>query len=341
MAVQGNRIPQIEPTDPLFVHPSDNPAQPLVANTFNGENYDNWKRSVIIALSARHKLAFIDGSCTRPEPRSPLFTLWLRNNAMVLSWLLNSLNENIRNSVLYLDTALDLWKDLEARFGQSNKARLFQVLKDVSCLTQGDMDIASYYTKARQLWDESSAVSNIPKCTCGKCECGINGQLHKYTEEQRLIQFLMGLNGSYTAVRGNILMMSPFPGMSQAYSLLVQEERQRQVKNETHFLSENASLTAGINKPMTRKHDAKKPALFCDYCKRSGHSMEKCYKIHGYPNKVQGRGRGSLNSTTPNKPIIHGQSMTIKIPQLNLIYRCMPHLYQVSTPSRQNSCISS
>jgi len=29
---------------------------------------------------------------------------------MVLSWLLNSLDENIRNSVLYFDTAKDLWK---------------------------------------------------------------------------------------------------------------------------------------------------------------------------------------------------------------------------------------
>ena len=194
---------------------------------------------------------------------------------MVLSWLLNSLIENIRNNVLYLDTALDLWKDLEARFGQSNKARLFQALKDVSWLSQEDMDIASYYTKVRQLWDKSSAVSNIPKCTCAKCECEINKRLLKYVEEQRLIQFLMGLNGSYTAVRGNILMMSPFPAMSQAYSLLVQEEKQRQVKNESHFLSENASLTAAINKPVPRKNDAKKPTLFCDHCKRTGHTIEK------------------------------------------------------------------
>ena len=90
---------------------------------------------------------------------------------MVISWLLNSLNDSNRNSVLYYDTALELWKDLEERFGQSNKARLFQVQKEVSCLSQGDLDIAGYYTKAKQLWDESQAVSDIPRCTCTKCEC--------------------------------------------------------------------------------------------------------------------------------------------------------------------------
>jgi len=88
MAVQGSRIPQVEPTDPLYVHPSDNPAQPLVSSVFNGDSFDNWKRSVSIALSARHKLGFIDGSYECPAASSPLHSLWQRNNAMVLSWLL-------------------------------------------------------------------------------------------------------------------------------------------------------------------------------------------------------------------------------------------------------------
>jgi len=110
------------------------------------------------------------------------------------------------------------------------------------------MDIASYYTKAKQLWDESNAVSEVPRCTCKKCECDVNGKLHSYTEEIKLIQFLMGLNSSYTAVRGNILMMAPIPSISQAYSLLVQEERQRQVKAKVQFLTENASMSGSANK---------------------------------------------------------------------------------------------
>jgi len=185
MALNGNRVHQIEANDLLFIHPSDNPSLPLVENHFNGENCDNWKRSAMIALSAKHKVAFMTGKCSCPDPCSPLLPFWQRNNAMVLSWLLNSLTENVRNRVLYFDTAYDLWKDLEERFGQSNKATLFQVQKEVSCLSQGDLAIASYCTKAKQLWDECSAVNTVPLCT--KCECGVNGRLVKYTEEQRLI----------------------------------------------------------------------------------------------------------------------------------------------------------
>jgi len=196
VAVQGNQIPQIEPNDNLFVHPSDNPARPLVSNIFNGDNFDNWKRSVFIAPSTRHKLAFIDGSCESPIVNSSLHILWQRSNAMVLSWLLNFMSENMRNSVLYFDTAKALWDDLEGQFGQSNKARLFRVQKEMLCLTQGDLDVTGYYTKAKQLWDESSVVSGAPMCTCAKCECGVNENLQSYREEQRLIQFLMGLNNT-------------------------------------------------------------------------------------------------------------------------------------------------
>ena len=265
---------------------------------------------------------------------------------MVLSWLLNSLSENIRNSVMYFDTALELWNDLDERFGQSNKARLFQVQKDVSCLSQGDLDIASYYTKAKQLWDESHAVSGIPLCTCTKCECEVNNRLHKYTEERKLIQFLMGLNSSYTAIRGNILMMVPFPTISQAYSLLVQEERQRLVKSETHFLSDNASLSVAVVSKQTiqqdrqepwrdgqKKTDSKRSQLFCDHCERTSHSIDKCHRLHGFPsssNRFQGKGRGgqgpagsarkayntwsesdqqqgSLETPTPNLPSLNAE----------------------------------
>ena len=186
MAVQGSRTPVIEPTDPLYIHSSDNPGIPLVSNPW-GKNFDNWKRSIIIALFAKHKLALVDGKCPHPGSASHLLTLWERNNAMVLSWLLNSLNGSIWNSVLYFETARELWLDLEERFGQSNKASLFQVQKDVSCLSQGDLHIATYYTRAKQPWDEFHAVRGVPKCNCAKCKCEINGRLQKYTEEQKLI----------------------------------------------------------------------------------------------------------------------------------------------------------
>jgi len=55
----------------------------------------------------------------------------------------------------------------------------------------------------------------------------------------------MGLNENYTPIRVNILMMKLLPTLSQFYSLLVQEEKQRQVRSDGHFQTESASFPAG------------------------------------------------------------------------------------------------
>lgn len=51
----------------------------------------------------------------------------------------------------------------------------------------------------------------------------------KSLQEQRLIQFLMGLNDIYGQARGNILIMNSLPGMDLAYSLILQDENQREI----------------------------------------------------------------------------------------------------------------
>lgn len=52
-------------------------------------------------------------------------------------------------------------------------------------------------------------------------------------EKRKLIQFLMGLHSSYTAARGNLLMINPWPSINQAYILIKQEEKQRQTQSIT------------------------------------------------------------------------------------------------------------
>lgn len=80
---------------------------------------------MLIALAAKNKVGFIDG--THKEPESPNFKLWNRCNDMVLSWLLNSLSKEIADSVIYSKTAKDLWKELDNRFGRSNGAQLLSL----------------------------------------------------------------------------------------------------------------------------------------------------------------------------------------------------------------------
>ena len=90
---------------------------------------------------------------------------------MVISWILNSLSKDIGDSVEYVSDAVELWKELEDRYNQTNGAKLFQIQKDINDLSQGVLDVTVYYTGMKNLWEELSNLSIKNQCSC-TCSCG-------------------------------------------------------------------------------------------------------------------------------------------------------------------------
>ena len=70
----------------------------------------------------------------------------------------------------------------------------------------------------------------------------IGSAMIKLLENQQLIQFLMGLNDVYVAVRANILMTYPMPQIGQALSEVSQEERQRELQTFAPLLGDSSAL---------------------------------------------------------------------------------------------------
>ena len=61
----------IDHNHPYYLHASDAPGMTIVNNPFDGTGYQGWKRSVLIALSAKNKLGFITGTHSIPADGSP------------------------------------------------------------------------------------------------------------------------------------------------------------------------------------------------------------------------------------------------------------------------------
>lgn len=65
-------------------------------------------------------------------------------------------------------------------------------------------------------------------------------QLEAYEQINNLSHFLMGLNDSFTGIRGQMFMMKPLPTLNKSYSLLLQEESQRSTPVAT--VTENVAM---------------------------------------------------------------------------------------------------
>ncbi|KAI9197646.1 hypothetical protein LWI28_002053 [Acer negundo] len=193
-------------SNPYFTHHSDHPGLILISKSLNGDNYSTWKRAMTLALNSKNKLGFVNGSIKAPSEESNPegYATWSRCNDMVHSWIVNTLSPEITDSVIYYSTAHEVWEDLRERFSQSNAPRIFEIQRDIAYLRQEQFSVSAYYTKLKGLWDELTSYNDAT-----------HGTQH---DQQKLMQFLMGLNDSYSAIRGQILLMNPLPSVRQAYS---------------------------------------------------------------------------------------------------------------------------
>ncbi|KAL8139482.1 hypothetical protein V2J09_005503 [Rumex salicifolius] len=174
-------------------------------------------------------MAFVTGAAKKPDPASPLFAQWERCNSMVTSWIFHSVEKDIAESLLFFDTAAEIWEDLKLRELRSDAP----------------------------LGVDSSAMAASSNGGGGRGQSNFNTR--------------GGGRGGRGSSRGG------------------------------------------------RSGSDRKSLYFCDHCKTQGHTIDRCFKLHGYPpqrnDKPQGSGSfsgsvdvpsssnsGSFQHSGPNSP---------------------------------------
>ncbi|KAF5478995.1 hypothetical protein F2P56_005510, partial [Juglans regia] len=288
--------PSSDSSSPYYLHHGDSPGSILVTQVLIGDNYHTWRRSMLMALTAKNKIGFVNGSITKPAVTSPFFHSWTRCNNMILSWLLNSLSKEIAASVIYVESANEVWSDLQERFSQGNGPRIFQLQKSIASLMQNDLSVSAYFTQMKGLWDELMNYRPLPVCSCG----GLRTLMAMHQQDY-VMRFLMGLNDSFSQVRGQILLIDPLPPMNKVFSLVLQEERQRDIGSPLVPHIPSAALSSTTKQPHQIKPSTRKDRPICSHCSVHGHTIEKRFKLHGYPPGYRSKGKYSIPSSSAHQ----------------------------------------
>jgi len=92
----------------------------------------------------------------------------------------------------------------------------------------------------------------------------------------------------FSNMRGQIMLLEPLPPINKVFSLVLQEERQKELSARVSQFGESSALmTSKSTSPAVNVKNAKqafrKPKPICSHCGVTGHTIEKCYRIHGFP----------------------------------------------------------
>ncbi|XP_035545114.1 uncharacterized protein LOC118348197 [Juglans regia] len=289
-----------EDSSPYHLQNGDSLGSILVSNLLTGDNYTSWSRSMEMALKAKNKIGFINLAITQPVETNFSYAKWDRCNSMVLSWILNFVVRDIGEIIVYAKTARDMWDELKHQFSQGNGPRIFQLQKQLSSLSQDQTSVIVYYRKFKCLWDELMNYNQMPCCTCAaskNCTCGAARLFVEYQQRQHVIMFLMGQNEEFAHVRGQILPLEPLPSITKVFSLIIQEEKQREVGSmgRVGFEPNVAFMNKRVEglKVNTGNQQYRKEKLLCTHCGTTNHTVDKCYKLHGYPPSYKQKGKVS------------------------------------------------
>lgn len=105
-----------------------------------------------------------------------------------------------------------------------------------------------------------------------------------------LIQFLLGLNETFSVVRSNMLMRQLLPYLSVAYSVLLQEQSHRVLNgsisddlvDSSTTLMSNRNIVHRTGSTVNRfKARVDKTNWVCSYCGNKGHKINTCWKKYG------------------------------------------------------------
>lgn len=133
--------------------------------------------------------------------------------AFLFAWIVNSISRELLNGMVYSSSAFIVWSEFKFRLIKIDDSRIYQLHREI-CFTQQNLDrIATYLGKLKLLWNDFKAICNLPNCGCEL--------FNKHTDHfnnLKLLQFITGLNESYSMVSSNLLMRVPLPALNEAYN---------------------------------------------------------------------------------------------------------------------------
>ncbi|XP_076894024.1 uncharacterized protein LOC143546196 [Bidens hawaiensis] len=315
MGTSETLISKLDVSGPLFLHASDSSCLTVVNIKLKGtENYTVWANSFSLALKAKNKIGFIDRSCKKPIENEILASQWEMCNSVVLTWILNSVCEELSVGQIYSKLASEVWDDLKETYDKVDGSVVFSLYEKINSMAQNGTSVS----KLNTMWKQFDAMVQLPSCTCKASK-----EFNDFTQLIKLMQFLMGLDDIYQPVRTGLLTRDPLPTIKTAFSITSREESHRTCNNPTKGV--NVGSVSKFNNFTNNKKKFNKgpnPNLKCTHCHKLGHTVDRCYELVGYPQGYkpksgQGNNQGNrVNHSMSNKSLPDMSASSSSTPDL-------------------------
>ena len=143
------------------------------------------------------------------------YTLWHRQDQLVLSWLLLSISEGVLAQVIGCSTSSEVWITLEKLFASQSKTRILQLHIQLQSIKKNSLTMGEYFAKIKRVADNLAAA----------------GQ--PISNDDKIMYLLAGLGSNYDPVVASVTSKPDSFSLQEIQAILLnQEARLEQLHSE-------------------------------------------------------------------------------------------------------------
>ena len=232
------------------------------------------------ALSPRSLLPHLTQDA--PWATDPRYKRWIVEEQIIRSWLLDSMNTDYFQKFIEYRTAKAIWEAVHKFYSKKNdSSEISSLVNRANSLQQGDKTVMAYANELSSIYNELDFY-RPPQ---------YNSLQWEYTVQDRIYHFLEGLRPEFEGLRSQIYNRGVHESFDDAIAAVVREEgrlQQMKVNPESlAFVSHQGGKSQPFSFPPRGQDKGQekqwKDGPFCNYCKRRGHTKDKCWKLRGRP----------------------------------------------------------
>ncbi|CAH9106224.1 unnamed protein product [Cuscuta europaea] len=265
-------------------------------------NFPAWKCQVHAALVGLGLEGYVDGTIRAPDQflddaksqLNPCYTIWYRQDTVILSALLGSCSDTIQPLLQSASSAYHAWEKLAVTYASTSRGRIISLKTTMAKTTKGNRSILEYLAEMTAIADALALAQN------------------PISEEDLVINVLKGLGPEYGELRSAIRIRQTALTMAELQSILLEKEQDiaeaaeanssliptanaTQMAERTlssHFHNERHASGVNRRSGPTRRGRGGPPhystrasssgQTVCRFCDNLGHTVQQCRKLQRF-----------------------------------------------------------
>ncbi|XP_012846718.1 PREDICTED: uncharacterized protein LOC105966675 [Erythranthe guttata] len=145
--------------------PIFNPSSSINVTKLTRTNYPIWKAQILPYLKGQEVFGYVDGTIKAPPATltvngtstpNPEFTLWTKQDNLILSTINSSLTEEVLAQVYQSETSHAIWLALQTCFASQSRAKVVQVRSQLATSRKGHLSATDYFVQIKKIADQLS-----------------------------------------------------------------------------------------------------------------------------------------------------------------------------------------